>query len=402
MLPAPAGRRSRDRRAADRDEGREGLLRSLRARGRAASPCSRRGISGRTRFASARSARPPSRGRSTRATSSRPTRSSARTASTSAPTATRRTGSSWSALYANPEFADWTTLIPEGATVLDEVAVTRERRSSCAIARTCSRGSRSTASTAGACATWRRRCSAASRGSRYDLDTDTALRDARVAHGPAVAVRARGRAARLEARLAGRCAARHLVVRRPSACTFRRRTARRSRCSSCTARTSSSTAAIRRCSRATAASTSPVEPYYMGGWYPFISRGGVFVDAGVRGGIGIRRDLARAGDVRAQAEHVRRHGRGRRMADRGEVHAAREAGGRRRQQRRPHGRRAASRSAPTSFARRSARSRCSTWCAIHKFLIARYWIAEYGDPDRAEDFRWILRYSPVPERPGRA
>jgi prolyl oligopeptidase len=30
----------------------------------------------------------------------------------------------------------------------------------------------------------------------------------------------------------------------------------------------------------------------------------------------------------------------------------------------------------------------------HKFLIARYWIAEYGDPDRAEDFRWILRYSP--------
>ena len=30
----------------------------------------------------------------------------------------------------------------------------------------------------------------------------------------------------------------------------------------------------------------------------------------------------------------------------------------------------------------------------HKFLIARYWIPEYGDPDRAEDFRWILRYSP--------
>ena len=30
----------------------------------------------------------------------------------------------------------------------------------------------------------------------------------------------------------------------------------------------------------------------------------------------------------------------------------------------------------------------------HKFLIARYWIAEYGDPDRAADFRWILRYSP--------
>jgi prolyl oligopeptidase len=30
----------------------------------------------------------------------------------------------------------------------------------------------------------------------------------------------------------------------------------------------------------------------------------------------------------------------------------------------------------------------------HKFLIARYWIPEYGDPDRDEDFRWLLRYSP--------
>ena len=30
----------------------------------------------------------------------------------------------------------------------------------------------------------------------------------------------------------------------------------------------------------------------------------------------------------------------------------------------------------------------------HKFLIARYWIPEYGDPDNAEDFRNILQYSP--------
>jgi len=29
-----------------------------------------------------------------------------------------------------------------------------------------------------------------------------------------------------------------------------------------------------------------------------------------------------------------------------------------------------------------------------KFLIARYWIPEYGDPDKDADFRWILRYSP--------
>lgn len=30
----------------------------------------------------------------------------------------------------------------------------------------------------------------------------------------------------------------------------------------------------------------------------------------------------------------------------------------------------------------------------HKFLIARYWIPEYGDPDKAEDFQTLLKYSP--------
>jgi prolyl oligopeptidase len=30
----------------------------------------------------------------------------------------------------------------------------------------------------------------------------------------------------------------------------------------------------------------------------------------------------------------------------------------------------------------------------HKFLIARYWIPEYGDPDKKEDFQNILTYSP--------
>ena len=29
-----------------------------------------------------------------------------------------------------------------------------------------------------------------------------------------------------------------------------------------------------------------------------------------------------------------------------------------------------------------------------KFLIARYWIPEYGTSDNDEDFRWLLRYSP--------
>ena len=30
----------------------------------------------------------------------------------------------------------------------------------------------------------------------------------------------------------------------------------------------------------------------------------------------------------------------------------------------------------------------------HKFLIARYWIPEYGSSENEQDFRWLLRYSP--------
>ncbi len=30
----------------------------------------------------------------------------------------------------------------------------------------------------------------------------------------------------------------------------------------------------------------------------------------------------------------------------------------------------------------------------HEFLIARLWIPEYGDPDKAEDFEWLYAYSP--------
>ena len=57
-----------------------------------------------------------------------------------------------------------------------------------------------------------------------------------------------------------------------------------------------------------------------------------------------------------------------------------------------------SRSAPTCSARRSARCRCSTWCAIHKFLIARYWIAEYGDPDQRRRLPLDPPLLAVPER----
>ena len=100
------------------------------------------------------------------------------------------------------------------------------------------------------------------------------------------------------------------------------------------------TARIRRCSYGYGGFNNAVEPFYLGSYSAFINRGGVFVDAGVRGGSGIRRDVARAGDARAEAGDVRRHDRRRRMADRAEVHAAGEARRGRRQQRRADGRRA--------------------------------------------------------------
>jgi len=34
------------------------------------------------------------------------------------------------------------------------------------------------------------------------------------------------------------------------------------------------------------------------------------------------------------------------------------------------------------------------YVAIRKFLIARYWIPEYGTAENEVDFRWLLQYSP--------
>ncbi len=40
---------------------------------------------------------------------------------------------------------------------------------------------------------------------------------------------------------------------------------------------------------------------------------------------------------------------------------------------------------------------------FHKFLIARLWIPEYGNPDKEEDFKWIYAYSPYQKvKEGRA
>ena len=78
----------------------------------------------------------------------------------------------------------------------------------------------------------------------------------------------------------------------------------------------------------------------------------------------VRRALARAGDAAREADDVRRLHRGGRMADRGEVHDTAHARDRGRQQRRPARWCRLDAAARPVRARRCARCRCSTWCAI--------------------------------------
>ena len=136
-----------------------------------------------------------------------------------------------------------------------------------------------------------------------------------------------------------------------------------------------------------------VEPYYMGGWYPFISRGGVFVDAGVRGGSEygetwheqamFARKQNTFDDMVAVAEWLiaEKYTQPAKLAVEGGSNGGLTVGALLTQR-------------PDLFRAAICQVPLLDMVRYHKFLIARYWIAEYGDPDRAADFRWILRYSP--------
>ena len=81
----------------------------------------------------------------------------------------------------------------------------------------------------------------------------------------------------------------------PSACTCRRRTARRSPCSSCAARTRRRTARRRRCSCGYGGFNIGVEPFYLGSFAAFVNRGGIYRRRGRARRQRIRRDVAQAG-----------------------------------------------------------------------------------------------------------
>ena len=189
-------------------------------------------------------------------------------------------------------------------------------------------------------------------------------------------------------------------LRRRAGCATRRPTAPRSRCSSCAGPTSRRRRRRPTSSPATAASRITMSPAY--------SPDAVAV---ADGGGRVRRRL-----------HPRRRRGGRGLAPGRHARASKQQVLRRLRRRPPTGSspRAAPRatawpsgaaatagcswpprspSGPTCAAAVAvARCRCSTWCASTASCIARLWIPEYGDPDGADEFAWLLRVLAVPPR----
>jgi len=136
-----------------------------------------------------------------------------------------------------------------------------------------------------------------------------------------------------------------------------------------------------------------IEPDYVRSWATFINRGGILAEAGIRGGdeYGERwHDAAKFGnkqnsfdDFAAAAEWLVREKYT--THDRLMIGGGSNGGlliGAMLTQR------------PDLFTAALCQVPLLDMVRFHKFLIARYWIAEYGDPDQAADFAWLLRYSP--------
>jgi len=134
-------------------------------------------------------------------------------------------------------------------------------------------------------------------------------------------------------------------------------------------------------------------PFYLGSYATFVNRGGVFIDAGIRGGSEygetwheqgmLARKQATFDDMIAVAEWLiaNQYTSPAKLAIEGGSNGGLTVG-------------AVITQRPDLFRAAICQVPLLDMVRFAKFLIARYWIPEYGDPDKPDDFRWILRYSP--------
>ncbi|HVF63560.1 MAG TPA: prolyl oligopeptidase family serine peptidase [Casimicrobiaceae bacterium] len=136
-----------------------------------------------------------------------------------------------------------------------------------------------------------------------------------------------------------------------------------------------------------------IAPFYVSTFASFIMRGGVFVEAGIRGGneYGERwheqgmlgRKQTTFDDFIAVAEWLvaKNYTKPSRLAIQGGSNGGLTVG-------------AALTQRPDLFGAALVQVPLLDMLRYHKFLIARFWIPEYGDPDKADDFATLLAYSP--------
>lgn len=136
-----------------------------------------------------------------------------------------------------------------------------------------------------------------------------------------------------------------------------------------------------------------ISPRYYGYYAPFINRGGVVVEAGIRGGDEYGETWHQNGmlankqncfdDFNSCAEWLikDRYTNPKRLVALGGSNGGLLMG-------------AVATQRPDLYKAIVCEVPLLDMLRYHKFLIARYWIPEYGSSDNESDFRWLLRYSP--------
>lgn len=138
---------------------------------------------------------------------------------------------------------------------------------------------------------------------------------------------------------------------------------------------------------------SGISPRYLGTFIPFITRGGVFAEVGIRGGDEYGEMWHNNGmlikkqnsfdDFIAGAEYLikEKYTNSQKLVAEGRSNGGLLMG-------------AVTTQRPDLFKAIVCGVPLLDMIRYHKFLIARFWIPEYGDPDKKEDFDNLIKYSP--------